>query len=278
MSTSLSNVVGRFRQPEYTGENRCIPCTITNLAITAVVTVALWWAVGAYWVSSYAVPLAAAFAVVAVASIYFRGYLVPGTPELTKRYFPVWLLKLFDQHEHQAPVEGEEIDVEAELVDAGVLAECENVDDLCLEDEFRESWRTRIERAREEDTGREVLAGLLDVEEDQLEFTEYGDGDAFGATVNGNRVGQWESYAAFLADVGAAEILQGRIEGWSEMAITNRSQLLGGLRLFLDVCPSCGGGLEFGEETVESCCRSMDVVAVTCSECESRVFEAEYAE
>ncbi len=277
MSTSLSNVVGRFRRPEYTGENRCIPCTITNLAITVVAAVALWWAVGTYWLSSYAVPLTAAFVVVSLASIYFRGYLVPGTPALTKRYFPVWLLKLFDKHQTQAPVEGEEIDVEATLVDAGVLAECENVDDLCIEESFHESWRAEIERAREEDTGREVLSGLLDVDQDQLEFTEYGDGDAFGATVNGNRVGQWESYAAFLADVGAAELLQGRIDDWAEIPITNRSQLLGALRLFLDVCPSCSGDLEFGEDTVESCCRSVDVVAVTCGECDSRVFEAEYS-
>jgi hypothetical protein len=278
MSTSLSNVVGRLRQPEYTGENRCIPCTVTNLVIAAVLAVVLWWAAGYVGAgATTSVTLAAAFLAASVAAIYFRGYLVPGTPALTKQYFPVWLLQLFDQHEHRTPIEGEEIDVEETLVGAGVLSECENVDDLCIEDAFRESWREEIRRARDDDTGREVLAALLDVEADRLEFNEFGDGDAFAANVDENRVGQWESYAAFLADVGAAELLADRIDDWSEMPVTNRSQLLGGLRLFLEECPSCGGDLAFGEETVESCCRSVDVVAVTCEECEARLFEAEYS-
>ncbi|ERH13505.1 MAG: hypothetical protein J07HB67_02545, partial [halophilic archaeon J07HB67] len=30
-----------LHQPEYTGENRCMPCTVTNLFITAVVTAGL---------------------------------------------------------------------------------------------------------------------------------------------------------------------------------------------------------------------------------------------
>ena len=78
----------RVRQPEYTGENRCVPCTVANLAIAAVLTAGLAFA---------SVPGAAVFAVFAVGSIWLRGYLVPKTPELTKRYFPDWLLAKFDK-------------------------------------------------------------------------------------------------------------------------------------------------------------------------------------
>jgi hypothetical protein len=32
-----------------------------------------------------------------LALVYLRGYLVPGTPAFTKRYFPDWLLAWFDK-------------------------------------------------------------------------------------------------------------------------------------------------------------------------------------
>ena len=35
------SLVGRLRQPEYTGENRCLPCTVLNVVlVTAAATVA----------------------------------------------------------------------------------------------------------------------------------------------------------------------------------------------------------------------------------------------
>ncbi|MFC7046683.1 hypothetical protein ACFQH6_15860 [Halobacteriaceae archaeon GCM10025711] len=264
MSTTIASAVASLRQPEYTGENRCIPCTVTNLAIAVVLSA----------VVAIAFPfLAAALFVVSVAAIYFRGYLVPGTPELTKRYFPDWLLAKFDKLPETDPVQAEDLDLEAALVDAGALVECEDVDDLCLDDAFRDAWHDRIETVRERDTGRRVLTDLLDVDEDDLTFQEYG--EAFVALVDGRRVARWESRAAFLADVAAAELLRERSGDWHAFSIPARGRLMSGLRIFLDTCPACGGDLRFGEETVESCCREYEVVAVTCDSCGARVFEAD---
>jgi len=78
----------RIRQPEYTGENRCLPCTALNVAI-------------AFFATLLAAPLGpVAVAVVflgSMGSIYYRGYLIPGTPRLTKRYLPDPILELFDK-------------------------------------------------------------------------------------------------------------------------------------------------------------------------------------
>jgi len=52
-----------------------------------------------------------------------------------------------------------------------------------------------------------------------------------------------------------------------------KGSLLNGLRLFLEECPTGEGGIEFGQETVESCCSSYEVVAVTCGETGDRLFE-----
>ncbi len=75
-----------LKQPEYTGENRCLPCTVVNLAIAAVVG----------WLVARRNRVAGVLAVgISVALIYLRGYLVPGTPTLTKRYLPASVLRAF---------------------------------------------------------------------------------------------------------------------------------------------------------------------------------------
>jgi len=158
-------VISRFRQPEYTGENRCMPCTVANTLMAAGASGAT--AVGGAVVAAPLVGAAAGGAVfvVSVLAIYLRGYLVPGTPELTKRYFPPWLLRLFGKEpvlERHQPVETEEgFDPETTLVRVGALEECADGDDLCLTDSFGDSWRTELD-SLDTDTGRDELLELLD--------------------------------------------------------------------------------------------------------------------
>lgn len=86
MGSRDSSLLDAFREPEYTGENRCVPCTAINVALAVALTA----------VSAALGPIVAlAVFVGSMASIYFRGYLVPGTPELTKRYLPDQVLALF---------------------------------------------------------------------------------------------------------------------------------------------------------------------------------------
>lgn len=75
-STDLLTAV---RRPEYTGDNRCLPCTVVNVVLAGLLTAAA---------AFVAPPLGIAVAAASLTSIYLRGYLVPKTPELTKRYLP----------------------------------------------------------------------------------------------------------------------------------------------------------------------------------------------
>ncbi len=257
----------RVRQPEYTGENRCIPCTATNLAIAAIL------AAGIAYVS---LPLAAGFAVLAVASIWLRGYLVPKTPELTKRYFPDRVLAKFDKQPEPDPIPPAEFDPESVLLEAGVVEPCADVDDLCLTEAFEADWLARIDRLADEDTLRSELADQLDVDDGAVTFESYG--DAFIAREDGARIGQWESRAALLADLAAAKELPDRVSGWARLDPQRRSQLLGGLRVFVEECPVCGGPVTADTEVVESCCRSTTVVGVACEDCGDRLLEVPYEE
>ena len=261
-----------LRQPEYTGENRCIPCTVVNALIAVVVAAALW---------ALVTPAVGVVALaVCVAAIGLRGYLVPGTPTLTKRYFPGWVLAWFDKRPENTTVgagEGaeaaEDIDAATELFAAGAIEECDG-DDFCLNESFRETWLSHADAI----DGREELATsaarYFDLDaDDEVTFEPLG--PSFTVLVNGTKWGDYPSEAAFLAEVAGAEVLSSHHDRWDSFALAAQSELLAALRLFLDTCPECGSPATLGEDTVESCCRDIHVVAVTCTDCESRLFEIE---
>lgn len=268
MSTA-TRVLDRLRRPEYTGENRCVPCTAVNLVIAAGLALAAWFLLPA----GVGPAVGAAVLVASVAAIYLRGYLVPGTPWFTKTYFPDRLLRAFDKGTATAspPATADgEFDVEAALADAGATEECADADDLCLTPEFREAWRAEVEAVREaDDRPRELVSALG--EGLSLETR----GEVMVAVDDELQVGIWESEAAFVADVAAARVLAERYPAWAGFAIEERGGVLNGLRLFVERCPACDGPVTMGEEAVESCCRFADVVAVTCEDCGARLFEAE---
>jgi hypothetical protein len=272
----MFTVIESLRNPEYTGENRCVPCTITNVAIAAV---------GALALSALAVPLGATFLLGGLLAIYLRGYLVPGTPAFTRRYFPDWLLAVFDKGE----ADPADVDVEGTLVAAGVLVD--GPEDLELSPAFAAAWD---ERLREMDADRvglndgagptihgdspavgvADLAELTGLDPDSLVVQRYG--EAVVANVGAERIGRWESRAAFVADVAAARELDDWVPHWRSSPLAARSELLGSLRLFLERCPACDGPVTLEQDVVKSCCRNYDVIAVSCAGCGSRLLEADF--
>ena len=268
-----TRVLDRLRRPEYTGENRCIPCTATNLVVAAVLSAAVWALLPASLGPWLTPALGAAVFVVAAGAIYLRGYLVPGTPWFTRTYFPDWLLRAFDKEPAvEPPVRGAggEVDVESVLLDACAVSECDDVDDLCIEADFREAWRAEVLAIRGADERPRDLSSVLG---DGVRLEEHGDPPA--ATDGTQLVAQWPSEAAFLADVAGGAVLAARYPGWAELGPAERAAVLAGLRLFVERCPSCGGPVTMGEEAVASCCRWHDVIAVACDDCGARLLETE---
>lgn len=269
MSRSTSDKSGwldHLRRPEYTGENRCIPCTIVNLLIAVVCAGA---------VALVSRPLGIGALGAALAAIYLRGYLVPYTPTLTRRYVPDRVLRWFDKdpsvRNASTPDDVEDIDVESFLYEAGVVTECDDVDDLCVEPAFQRAWRARIEDLREKESLREDLLDLLDLDGEH-EIEEFGD-VARVVQVDGQHFGQWESDAALVADLAADELLAQRYDGWADLHVVNRSHVLGSLRLFLEQCPSCDAPVSVDQDRARSCCRAIDVAVMTCEACGARIFE-----
>ena len=277
-----NGTLAQLKHDEYTGENRCIPCTAVNVCIAFVLAIVVQFAMIRGGVPGAALPGSAAVFAVALVVIYFVGYLVPGTPALTKRYFPDWLLAAFGKETAATGLTGdgklddgtddEPLDVEGALVGAGVLTERADGEDLRLAADFERQFDEQVSEVQSDDVTRERLLDLLDIPRGDVAFEEHG--TAFRVLRDGTTIGTWESRPAFLADVAAAELLADWLDGWDARPVSQRGELLNGLRLFLTTCPGCGGALSFDTDTVESCCSTHEVAAVTCEDCEARLFES----
>ena len=259
MSTRDESLVDRLRQPEYTGENRCVPCTATNTVIAVVLSVAAGLVFPPAGVAVFAV---------SVAAIWLRGYLVPGTPELTKRYFPDPLLDLFGKAPGPEIAETD-LNPEETLLELGAIEPHEN--DLRATPAFSDLWDAEIESVRADTEAR--VAGLLDLDESSVSLAERG--NAYVVRDDEVEVARWPSRAALVADLAAIPLLRDRAGDWEELGRVEQGQLLAGLRVFLDSCPDCDGPLSFGQETVESCCRTAEVITYDCDDCGARVMEVQ---
>lgn len=264
---SLVRAVERARRPEYTGENRCVPCTVANVAIAAVAGLGL---------GLVSAPLGLLAFVVSLAAVWLRGYLVPGTPELTKRYFPDRLLAVFDKHERpEVSFDPGAFDAQAYLVETGLVVDDPDAPDAVLDPEFAAAWHDRASALAAADDERpdvRELSRLVDLPAEDLDVEPIGTHSVV-AYADDQYIGQWESRAAYAAEMAAATELDERHPAWRDLPLAYRSRLLAALRLFVEACPDCGGPVALGDEVVKSCCRSWHVVAARCEDCGARLLE-----
>jgi len=263
------NTMASLKRPEYTGDNRCLPCTVTNVAVAVV----LGGGVAVLGVRAGAPALGAGVALCVVAvsfvAIYLRGYLVPGTPTLTKRYFPDWLLRRFGKAETlpSASDAGAADDPETTLTVAGALEPC--ADGHCLTDEFRTEWRRAVDGVN--DLDREERHRRIDAHGDgDVRFDDWG--DVFRVYVDDRLVGKWRSSSAFTADLASASALADRSDQWLALPVLERARLLDRLRAHLDTCPDCGSETDRGTETVEGCCATHEAKTVACPDCGAQLY------
>ncbi|MFP8956490.1 hypothetical protein ACLI4Y_07165 [Natrialbaceae archaeon A-CW3] len=274
--------IDRFKASEYTGANRCLPCTIIN----AIIATAVAAAVAIMWIPAGIVTLLACAVV-----IYVRGYLVPGTPALTARYLPERVLAWFDKGEgpesadpdseptYATPVQSdddsESVDVEALLFDGDIVEENSRGDDIQLTQSFRDAWWRRIRRLRDGGDATDQLAAVLEVPPEDL--TTDSNGDRFVVSFDEAPVGRWASDAAFYADLAVEPTLRERIAEWDALGDRYRTELIAGLRAFLEQCPTCEADLDSVEDVRKSCCSSdYTSVNVDCTVCGARVFSGSY--
>lgn len=251
---NVRDVATWLRRPKYTGDNRCLPCTLLNLCIGGVLAAIIAIA----WTPLLGVVV---FAVSSI-TIYFRGYLVPGTPVITKRYFPTWVLRLFgtESVSSDRSVQGSTAGpVDDQLFTSRVLTR--DGAEATITPEFRTDWTDRTAAVTEREVELTDLQMMFDAET----VTRHGD-QSF--VIDGNKSVRWGSNAALVADIAAADLLRERLPGWATTSPDRRQSILRGLRLCLDVCPTCDGSLAVDEQRVDPCCDRPHLVAQSvCVDC-----------
>jgi len=253
-----------IQDPRYTGSNRCMPCTIVNsvigILLAAIVAVeSLYIAGGVLGIAAVAIGL--------------RGYLIPGTPTLTKRYMPERVLRWFgkqptttESNSHSSEKVAN-LDTEDILVSENVLRVCDDGADLCLTDRARTHWNDEIESF--DGVTAAAVSYMLPRVDAHSSVTLDEDQTGVNLTCDGTWVGHWPSEAAVVADVTGAIVLDAYVSMWEEYNARERAQLLTGLRLFVPKCPTTGSAVSMSENTVPSCCSSRQVVALTCADGET---------
>ena len=282
-----SSVRSRLRRPEYTGENRCWPCTAVN-AVVVVVVSALVGLVS---------PLVGLVTLlVGAALVALRGYVVPYTPRFAPRVVGAlpYAERLFggdharrtDGGRRSESLVGDDVDGDAlvrRLAEAGVVTADES-GDLFLADEVRRTWNAGMRRLR--DVSDEELAASTAsaapfpasgrVEGDWVVVTrEASDGEADGTddVIDGDTGDEvWLSRAHAVADTAAVAAMGDRIDRLTA------AQAATPFRLFLDQCPACGGDVE--ETVAKECCGANvgiydnpETPILACVDCDEPLYE-----
>ena len=274
----MRSPLAAVRRPEYTGTNRCWPCTLLNFAVL----------LGGCLVLTLLSPVVAVLtAFVGGAVIWVRGYLLPYTPEFAPR-FASWLPfggptpKRRDRDRSaRGSLSGTNDDELGEelvtrLLEADILVEDGEI--LRLDGEFRALWRSEMETVREMETPGLIEAiertAPMPVEvevlgEDRMQLVLTGPG--------GNE--EWLSLPIAVAEIAVARAID---RAAPKLSTQLRTVAIRPLRAFLEECPLCEGPVI--ETSPNRCCGGVhdpstapDTV-LACPECDRRLYTVPDAE
>ena len=269
----MAEFLDRIRQPEYTGENRCWPCTVTNVVLVAGIVVPL--------AAAGKVLVAVFVAAVGITAIGLRGYLVPYTPQFAPRLVSALPVDWPGHHEPGGSLSDSAADREAApptgdailtaLLEAEVLIA--DGEELLLADSFRETWRETMAAYRE--TSLEELAEAADdltgpAVEVRVGSDWLGRPSTLVVSGDGGLTTLREPNA--IAEVAAARALDGMVD--------DRVRLAAGrpLRSLLERCPACDEALTIDRST---CCGEVTPIGkrppkkLRCRSCNVRLFTFE---
>ncbi|MGN8215881.1 hypothetical protein [Halococcus salifodinae] len=262
MASTEASVVNKLRQPEYTGENRCYPCTYLNVFISVILS---------SFIGLFVSPPTGGIALVlSLVVIYLRGYIIPGTPTITQQYFPDRVLQWFGKAQS---ADKDVAKVSNEVIDSDLIEYSEKLEDLKLVDEVKNRWHTEIRKADQE-VVEHRLKSLT--KSDEVELRE-ADGVAYVMADN-EMVLQRRSRPAIVADIAILPILSVKLPSWERYSLNEKSDAMRVVRMFMDDCPACGSDLTLDQTAVESCCTSKEVYTLSCPECKTQMSEMPVAD
>ena len=279
-------------RPEYTGDDRCLPCTVVNAVGVAVVAVLLGRRRRTFGVFA---------AAVGVAAIWLRGYVIPGTPRFAPRL--VAPLPIDIGPDHEPGVESASLAGAGEVNDTpgGGPAESDKMGvGRHGKDRHRDGGETDPEAVMETLVASDALVadgatlrladGFRTTLDERIGTLRAADGAALaeraaavaGTGVTGEihdgrvlldgRRDAWLSRPVAIAETAVVELLR---ERGVDKAVAREAARP--LRAFLEACPACGGAVR--DTTLRNCCGGPGGVSGdperavrACTDCDAVVF------
>jgi len=273
-------VLETLSDESYTGANRCWPCTVLNLGLVGLLALFLR--------ARKRSLLSLLVAVVGVAVVYLRGYLVPYTPEFAPRLVaisPVPDEWFHGESAHDAATqeamaheERDSLAEDVELDGETILRELSAVGVIELEGErlFPEATVDTAWHDRMDELAAESLDSLSTTLQASLERVGHAEPYVDDAewVVLGSEHKQLLPRPVVVAELAAYEVLGERLDD-------ERLRIAGAeaFRMFLDSCPVCGS--ELVESSSVSCCgghlgpRQDPDETLVCPTCEQRLYTFE---
>ena len=236
---------GRIRRPEYTGEDRCWPCTVVNAIGLGVVSVL---------VGSVQPWVGVAVALVGAVVIWLRGYLLPYTPRFAPRLVERLPVGTFHDRRGGDSLgtlgsgdvdDGEGERVLQRLVEAGVVAV--DGERLTLAERFGTEWEARMDELAAESPSELADAALEASSVASSARTVEGSGRSFVVLSDDAGNVSWLDRPVAIAETAAAEVLVS-----AGVPADVRDVAAHAVCAFLDLCPACGDGVV--ETDASSCC------------------------
>lgn len=252
-----------FRNPDYTGKNRCWPCTAVNLIAVGLLSIGM--ATVGYGIGAILV------GVLGFIAIWVYGYAVPGTPQFT-RYLPERILQVFGKETSSTR---RSADIVRALFEAELLVESTDGSPQ-LTDEAKAAYETRARKLvsdheRLRDAVTELFPNIAAV---SVNRGLGGSETWFGKDEEGNTTIQWEVRPIVAMDVAGAELLTTHVDGWEQYAPRKRQQAYSVLRQGASTCPSCGEEFEADNSRNVVCCGGRSLTgALRCPSCNYAVVD-----
>lgn len=251
-----------LRNPRYTGESRCWPCTVLNLGLVVLVSGGVALA-GNVIVAS--VVLAAG-----TAAITLRGYALPGTPQLTGR-LPDPILKLFGKEPASVSPNANSV---RSVQDVGLIKPED--DTISLVESVRKEYERRTQDlvSDREHLKAAVIETFNEIVEVSVNRSLGGDENWFAKDSDGNLIMKWEARPVVAMDVVGETLLAERVSNWSEYELNHRSRARALLRRGNRTCPACGSDFESDSKSEVVCCGGRSLVGtLRCPACSYAVVD-----
>ncbi|WP_266083268.1 hypothetical protein [Haladaptatus caseinilyticus] len=242
----------QYRNPAHTGRNRCWPCTIVNLGLAAL-------GVGVIAKTSHPI-IAGIAAIMGVVAVGFRGYLIPGTPRLTRK-LPEPILSRLEKAESPTKLPTGE-----RLISSGVLN-----DDLSLSAQTadRVCERTQTLIADSEVLKEAAVDAFPGAVEASVRRSLSGGENWFIHDVDEMSIRQWKARPIAAIDTANAEYLSTILPDWEDLQSRERRTMLSLLRYGVPNCPSCEKTFSEPDGPDVTCCGGRSLVGKRrCERCE----------